>query len=104
MKMFDKEILHKILKYAYLKQNRSTEVCPKLKRTVDMTSSGMNGLIIRTNASPIWDRTTCQRLSHNMDGKLMRLYVFLFTMYYNKRNTFAKTSLLDALHQIHFIL
>ena len=33
-------------------QNRSTEGCSKLKRSVDMTSSGMNGLNIRTNASP----------------------------------------------------
>ena len=36
----------------YLKQNRSTEGCSKLKRSVDMTSSGKNGLNIRTNASP----------------------------------------------------
>ena len=41
------------------KQNRSTEGCPKLKRSVDMTSSGKNGLNIRTNASPKWDRTRC---------------------------------------------
>ena len=34
------------------KQNRSTEGCSKLKRSVDMTSSGKNGLNIRTNASP----------------------------------------------------
>ena len=39
------------------KQNRSTEGCSKLKRSVDMTSSGKNGLNIRTNASPKWDRT-----------------------------------------------
>ena len=32
------------------KQNRSTEGCSKLKRSVDMTSSGRNGLNIRTNA------------------------------------------------------
>ena len=38
-------------------QNRSTEGCSKLKRSVDMTSSGKNGLNIRTNASPKWDRT-----------------------------------------------
>ena len=31
-----------------LKQNRSTEGCSKLKRSVDMTSSGKNGLNIRT--------------------------------------------------------
>ena len=41
------------------KQNRSTEGCSKLKRSVDMTSSGKNGLDIRTNASPKWDRTRC---------------------------------------------
>ena len=34
------------------KQNRSTEGCSKLIRSVDMTSSGKNGLNIRTNASP----------------------------------------------------
>ena len=42
-----------------MKQNRSTEGCSKLKRSVDMTSSGKNGLNIRTNASPKWDRTRC---------------------------------------------
>ena len=42
-----------------VKQNRSTEGCSKLKRSVDMTSSGKNGLNIRTNASPKWDRTRC---------------------------------------------
>ena len=36
-------------------QNRSTEECSKLKRSGDMTSSGKNGLNIRTNASPKWD-------------------------------------------------
>ena len=41
------------------KQNRSTEGCSKLKRSVDMTSLGKNGLNIRTNASPKWDRTRC---------------------------------------------
>ena len=40
-----------------VKQNRSTEGCSKLKRSVDMTSSGKNGLNIRTNASPKWDRS-----------------------------------------------
>ena len=39
-----------------VKQNRSTEGCSWLKRSVDMTSSGKNGLNIRTNASPKWDR------------------------------------------------
>ena len=42
-----------------LKQNRSTEGCSKLKRSVYMTSSGKNGLNIRTNASPKGDRTRC---------------------------------------------
>ena len=42
-----------------VKQNRSTEGCSRLKRSVDMTSSGKNGLNIRTNASPKWDRTRC---------------------------------------------
>ena len=37
---------------AYGKQNRSTEGCSKLKRSVDMTSSGKNCLNTRTNASP----------------------------------------------------
>ena len=41
------------------KQNRSTEGYSKLKRSVDMTSSGKNSLNIRTNASPKWDRTRC---------------------------------------------
>ena len=41
------------------KQNRNTEGCLKLERSVDMTSSGKNGLNIRTNASPKWDRTRC---------------------------------------------
>ena len=41
------------------KQTRSTDGCSRLKRSVDMTSSGKNGLNIRTNASPKWDRTRC---------------------------------------------
>ena len=41
------------------KLNRSTEGYSKLKRSVDMTSSGKNGLKIRTNASPKWDMTRC---------------------------------------------
>ena len=40
----------------YEAQNRSTEGCSKLKRSVDMKSSGKNGLNIRTNASPKWDK------------------------------------------------
>ena len=32
----------------------------ELKRSEDMTSSGMNGLNIKTNASLKWDRTRCQ--------------------------------------------
>ena len=39
-----------------VKQNRTTEGCSKLKRSVDMTSSGKNGLNIRTNTSPKRDR------------------------------------------------
>ena len=42
-----------------IKQYRSTDGCSKLKRSVDMTSSGKNGLNIRTNSSPKWDRTRC---------------------------------------------
>ena len=38
------------------KHNRSTEGCSTLNRSVDMISSGKNGLNIRTNASPKWDR------------------------------------------------
>ena len=45
--------------WGYDKQNRNTERCSKLKRSVDMTSSGKNGLNIKTNASPKWDRTRC---------------------------------------------
>ena len=41
------------------KQNRSTEGCSKLKRSVDMTSPGKNGFNIGTNASPQCDRTRC---------------------------------------------
>ena len=41
------------------KQNRSTEGCSKLKRSVDITSSGKSGLNIRTNASPKLDMTRC---------------------------------------------
>ena len=53
--------LHLITKFLEVsKQNRSTERCSKLKRSVDMTSSGKNGLNITTNASPKWDRTRCQ--------------------------------------------
>ena len=40
-------------------ENRGTEGCSKLKRSEDMTSSGKNGLNMRTNASPKWDRTKC---------------------------------------------
>ena len=40
--------------YIFRKQNRSTEGCSKLKRSVGMTSSGKNGLNIKTNASPNW--------------------------------------------------
>ena len=40
-------------------KNRSTNGCSKLRRSVDMRSSWKNGLNIRTNASPKWDRTRC---------------------------------------------
>ena len=42
-----------------IKKNRSTEGCSKLKRSVDMASSGKNDLNIRTDASPKWDRIRC---------------------------------------------
>ena len=48
-----------ILHENYTKQNRSTEGCSKLKRSVDMTSSEKNGLNIKTYASFKWDRTRC---------------------------------------------
>ena len=48
-----------IINLIFLKENRSTEGYSKLKRSVDMTSSGKNGLNIRTNASSKWDRTRC---------------------------------------------
>ena len=31
----------------------------QVKRSVDMTSSGMNGLDIRANVSPKWDKNRC---------------------------------------------
>ena len=49
-----------------LKQNRSTEGCSKLKRSVDMTSSGKNGLNIRTNASPKWDSRETWQISFHL--------------------------------------
>ena len=42
-------------------ENISTEGYSKLKRSVDMKSSRKNGLNIRTNASPKWDRTKCPK-------------------------------------------
>ena len=45
--------------YLCMKQNRSTEGCSKLKRSVDMTSSGKNDLNNRTNTNPKFDRTRC---------------------------------------------
>ena len=42
-------VVHQFQRYdLYKEQNRSTEGCSKLKRSVDMTSSGKNGLNIRT--------------------------------------------------------
>ena len=52
-------VLQQTVRQNRAKQNRSTEGCSKLKRSVDMTSSGMNGLNIRTNASRKLDRTRC---------------------------------------------
>ena len=40
--------------HAFPKQNRSPEGCSKLKRSVDTTSPGKNGLSIRINASWAW--------------------------------------------------
>ena len=45
--------------FPIVRQNRSTEGCSRLERSVDMTRSGKNGLKIRTNASPKRDRTRC---------------------------------------------
>ena len=47
LQVFNKAFIHSITK-----ENRNTEGCSKLKRSVDMTSSERNGLNIRTNASP----------------------------------------------------
>ena len=52
-----------------MKQNRITEGRSKLKRSIDMTSSGMNDLNIRTNTSPIWDRT--RRLEDHASSVLL---------------------------------
>ena len=41
--------MFKVWEWCRDKQNRSTEGCSKLKRSVDMTSPGKNGLNIRTN-------------------------------------------------------
>ena len=54
-------IIHQKMKTILERQNRSTEECSKLKRSVDMTSSGKNVLNIRTNASPKWDITRCRK-------------------------------------------
>ena len=56
-----------------VKQNRSTDGCSTLKRSVDMTSSGKNGLNIRTNASPKWDRTRCPEELPSSVGKPLPL-------------------------------
>ena len=45
--------------FRWYEQNKMTAGCSKLKRSVDMTSSGKNGIIMRTNASPKWDNTRC---------------------------------------------
>ena len=59
-----KRPMHAIVKRAagrlcIVKQIRSTERSSKFKRSVDMTSSGTNGLNIRTNVSSKWDMTRC---------------------------------------------
>ena len=45
-----------ILYFMYKERNGA-----KLKKSVDMKSSGMNGLNIRTNASLIWEIMTCKQ-------------------------------------------
>ena len=60
--MWSMEVLiywYKNLKIDDEQQNRTKEGCSKLKRSVDITSSGKNGLNMRTNASPKWDKTGC---------------------------------------------
>ena len=52
--LVEDNLIQSIYTESLSKQNRSTEGCSKLKRSVDMTSSGKNGLNIRTNASPEW--------------------------------------------------
>ena len=49
----------KLKEKRHQKQNRSTQGCSKLKRSVDMTSSRKNGFNIRKNASPKWNRARC---------------------------------------------
>ena len=56
----------------YVKQNRNTEGCSKLQRSVDMTSSGKNGLNIRTNASPKWDRTKMLGKTHKIQALTLK--------------------------------
>ena len=55
------------------KENRGTEGCAKLKRSVDMTSSGKNGLNIRTNAS----QSVCLVLKNRIDNAVLRHLTFL---------------------------
>ena len=78
----------------FSKQNRSTEGCSKLKRSVDMTSSGKNGLNIRTNVSPKWDRTRCPEESvhmtdmskdFNISGKKKLRLVFMKKKIYKRK-------------------
>ena len=53
-------IMSKTVKLAcIMKENISTKGCSKLKRSGDKTSSVINGINIRTNASPKWDRIRC---------------------------------------------
>ena len=57
------------------KQNRSTGGCSKLKRSVDMTNSGKNGLNIRTNASPKWEGPGVRRREHPLLASRIRCNV-----------------------------
>ena len=64
------------------KENRSTKGCSKLKRSVDMTSSGKNCLSIRTNASPKWDKTKCPNTTAQIKWKIRSNSLENLTHYY----------------------
>ena len=61
LKWFEFQNIYLHVRISTCKQNRSTERCSKFKRSVDMTCSGKNGLNIRKNESPKWDRTGCPK-------------------------------------------